>query len=203
MCAINNFPWSETAQILVATASLVISLFAYRLAKKISFKKTVKDRQFEVVSQFIRAFSSSMISISWQNYGGGGGSLFYLSYMRTEQFRNENANLFFDSKIIVQEDGFNNFNFISLIGDPFIPEELYVELNKFWYRSHEKIEDPQAAYKYLIICNHKEYSNPNYYVPLGNEFKNFKAFFDFINKIMDITNEWLDKHEASELKFRK
>jgi hypothetical protein len=116
MCALNNISFSDIAQTLVALASLVISILAYNLAKKISFKKTVKDKQFDVVSQFIQSFSSSLLSISWQTKNGGGGaSLFYLAHMRTSQFLKDNSKLFVDTKLIVQEDGFNNFNFISLI----------------------------------------------------------------------------------------
>lgn len=204
MCALNNISFSDIAQTLVALASLVISILAYNLAKKISFKKTVKDKQFDVVSQFIQSFSSSLLSISWQTKNGGGGaSLFYLAHMRTSQFLKDNSKLFVDTKLIVQEDGFNNFNFISLIWDPFLPEELYNELKKFWFHTDEKVEEPQSVDEYLIVSNHKDYSNPNYYIPKGNEFKDFKSFYDFVNKIMDITDAWLDKHEASDLKFRK
>ncbi|MCC7452785.1 MAG: hypothetical protein IT222_01360 [Crocinitomix sp.] len=208
MCVDDSFKWSDISQTLIAIASLVISLMAYLLAKKISFKKSVKDRQFEVVSQFMKAFSSSIITVSWQAYGGGGGSaLLYLTQLRSEKLMQEHSfighSIFtMDTKLIIQEDAFNHFIFMSLIGDPFLPEEIYVELKKLWFRSTEKIETPQVADTYLIICNNKDYLNPNYYVPQGDEFKDFKSFHKFINKIMDITNDWLDKHEASELKFR-
>lgn len=199
----NTISWSDIAQILIACASLVVSFFAYRLAKKISFKRTVKDRQFEVVSQFIRAFTSSLISISWQNSNrGGGGSLFYLSQMRSKKFLEENSDLMFDERLIIQEDGFNHFNFVPLIGDPFLPNELYEELRKFWYHGIEKINNPQSAESYLIICNHKDYSNPNYWHAKNPEFKNFRTFHAFINRIMNIADQWLEQYEASELKFK-
>ncbi len=203
MCVDNSFKWSDLVQTLIAIASLVISLMAYLLAKKISLKKTVKDRQFDLVSKFISAFTSSLISVSYQSDRGGGGSIFYLSQMRSEKFLKEQANLFIDTRIIIQEDGFNHFNFMPLIGDPFLPDELFVELKKFWFHAQDKINVPQAADKYLIICNHKDYSNPTYHTVKGNEFADFKSFYNFINRIMDITDDWLEKHDAPELKFKR
>jgi hypothetical protein len=199
----NNFSWSDTVTAIAAVASLTVSILTYLLAKKISFRRSVKDKQFEVVSQFIRAFSSSEITISYQHTNNGGGmAAFYLSQFRMSKFKKEFNDLFLATPITIQEDGFNNFNFIPLIGDPFLPEELFVELKKFWFYPERKIQDPQAQDTYLIICNHKDYNNPRYFLPKDQEFQTFEAFYDFINKIMEITNNWLDKHEASELKFR-
>lgn len=108
----------------------------------------------------------------------------------------------FDVRMIIQEDGFNHFNFVPLIGDPFLPKELYEELKKFWYQSTTKVSRPQFSDCYLIVQNYKDYSNPNYWQAKNPEFKNFLTFHTFINKIMDIADRWLEQHEASELKFK-
>lgn len=204
LCVQDNSAFITVGQLMLAAASLVVSIFAYRLAEKISFKKTIKDRQFDIVCQFVKSFSSSLIAISYKTSDGRHGiSSFYLPQFRSSKFKTDFPE-FFDSKnLIIQEDGMNHFNFVSLIGDPFLPRELFCEFKKIWYHTERKVDDPQSNYnEYIIISNHKAYDNPNYFMPKGIEFKDFESFFKFINNVMDKTNSWLDTHEATEMKFR-
>ncbi len=202
-CSNNNFSWKDFTQIILAITTVVISVLTYKLAKKISFKKTLKDRQFEVVCEFIKDFSSSLITISYQKPDGNGGiTSTYLSNFRSINFKKQNADIFECKNFIVQEDGFNHFLFMHLIGNPFLPIELSNELRKLWFHTEKRINDPMELGEYVIISNLNNYENKNYSMPKGKEFSDFESFYNFINNIMSIANDWLNKHEASDLNFR-
>jgi len=56
MCALNNISFSDIAQTLVALASLVISILAYNLAKKISFKKLLRTNSLMLLVNLFNHF---------------------------------------------------------------------------------------------------------------------------------------------------
>ena len=194
-------------QVLIALSSLIISIVALRLSRKVSLKKNLKEKQFELVCKLIKALSNETLLFNYQQSDGGGGTtLMYLYQFKAKNFK-EKYNYLFTRKhfLIYQQSGQLTFNFLKGMWNPLMPKTIFTELQKLWTTYNKDISESELhdLADYVIInCCHD--GNLNHYdIPREEVFKNFVSFYNQVNFLIETINEWLSKHEADDLKFRE
>ncbi len=195
---------TKIAQILVALSSLIVSIVALRLSRKVTLKKNLKEKQFELMCQFIESISSEMLLIKYKETNGdSAASLIALPRLRLKNFKQTHSHLFVSQKFIYYRNSVGmDYDFLKFRWNTLMPKTIAEELKKFNQGSGKKISEVQlqnlSDYLLIDFCP-EEYKI--YEFPKGNEFQSFESFHKFINTVFDKVDEWLREHGAEDLKF--
>ena len=86
---------TKIAQILIALSSLVVSVVALRLSRKVTLKKNLKEKQFELMCKLIEDISKEMLLIHCK-YKNGDSSTSFIAFpqLRLKNFRQTHSYLF-------------------------------------------------------------------------------------------------------------
>lgn len=197
---------SSLSDIMLSFATLLIGITTLILSVKISFRKTIKERQFELVYQLINDISKAQVFVSYQMANGSGGSeIFYLHHFYSPNFNKTFKHLLERKHFLIKNDAQLKFEFLKLIGHPLMPYEILFELQKFWTIPIKTLNESELVElkDYLIIDSLTAEKNPLYICAKIKEWQDFQSMYIFINKLFDTINKWLDKYDAKDLKFRK
>ena len=197
---------TKIAQILIALSSLVVSVVALRLSRKVTLKKNLKEKQFELMCKLIEDISKEMLLIHCK-YKNGDSSTSFIAFpqLRLKNFRqthsylfDSNTFLYFDSSIT------GNYNFIKARWNALMPKSIVNELNIFGQGIEKKITESSLKNlkSYVMIDFCAEEYQTNFY-PKGKEFESFESFVIFANHFFDKIDQWLESHGAEDLKFKR
>lgn len=197
--------FKDIAQVLIALSSLIVAIVALRLSRKATLKKNLKEKQFDLVFQLIKDFSSDIAIFRYQEPSGDGGTvLMYFYQFKSKKFRAEFDRLFRRRYFLFCNSVQLKFEFLKHTWNPLMPRPIFLEMRKFyttWEKNISQSELFDLADYTVLDCAHSGKEN-KYNSPKELEFKDFESFYNYINLIMDKINEWLDEHEAGDLKFR-
>jgi hypothetical protein len=197
--------FTKLLQLIVALSSLIVSIVALRLSRKVSLKKNLKDRQFDLVCQLINDISSEFMVFRVQYSDGNSSShIMYLYQFKTKDFKEKYKVFFVVKHFVYMNINKIAFKFLKHTWNPLMPKSITEKLQKLWVGGMSKripIEeiDNLGTYLALDFAHDEKYDEYN----LPNGFKNFEAFYSCIIELMTEINKWLSKHEAEELKFRE
>lgn len=196
---------TKIAQILVALSSLVVSIVALRLSRKVTLKKNLKEKQFELMCQLLESISNEMLLIKYKHKNGEiGTNLIALPNLRLKNFKETHRYLFESKKLVYYSSLTIDFDFLRFKWNTLMPKIIINELKKFNKARSEKISeiDLNNLEEYVLIdfcpTEHENYNFPN-----GKEFEDFESFHKFINLFFDKIDLWLQSHGAEDLKFSK
>lgn len=201
----DNFTGKDMVDTLIALSALAVSIVTYVVNKKISFKKTVKDRQLEVVYELIGLLSKNEINFMTRNKGNSsmdGMSLYHLTYTN---FKEKNPHLFNRNYMFFQADSYDGFNFLQLMGNPFLPDEIYTAIDSFYYKKPKQytFKEVEATEDYVALITMNQKTDVlNYYTSDIQTHKSFEDFHSLVVNLYKTVNNWLDKYEAGDLKFK-
>lgn len=195
----------DIAQILIAISALTVSIVTLVLNRKISFKKTVKDKQLEVIYELIGLLSHNEINFNCQvgneSFMSGLG-LYHLTHINIKEKRPE---LFNRKHFFFQADSFDSFKFLQLLGNPFLPREIYEVMNKFYY-SNPKLytyQQVQETKDFVALITMDQMTDKRNYFEAGSpDHKSFENFHKLVLELYNSLNTWLDKYDATDLKFK-
>lgn len=192
--------------VIFSCASLGMSITTLYFSRKISFKKTIKERQFEVVCELMKLLSKTSISFRWKENKGSSGistmffySFYHLNFQEKVKYLFERKNIYYQAKCF-------ELDFISLMGNSLLPTEIYDALDKLrpkqlFETSYEEIESTND-YVAMITLNQKTGDFPYHSTTLEGH-KTFDEFSKIIVEIFDTINNWLEQHDGKDLKFKK
>jgi hypothetical protein len=84
--------------------------------------------------------------------------------------------------------------------NPLLPKSIYKELRKFsTYGKRIKKDELNNFREYVYIDISPDGEITDYSMP--SMFIDFESLYNYINSVMEKINEWLDAHEAAEIKF--
>ncbi|MCE9540454.1 MAG: hypothetical protein K8R85_14735 [Bacteroidetes bacterium] len=192
--------------------TLTISILAFGLAlvtlilnRKISFKKTVKDKQLEVVYELLGLLGHNEINFMCQAENNSfmtGLGLYHLTYTNLKEKHKE---LFGRKHFFFQADCFDSFKFLQLLGNPFLPREIYNVMDKFYYSKTKlyTFDQVMETKDFVALITLGQMSNKmNYFEAGSTDHKTFENFHTLVIELYSTLNAWLDKYEAGDLKFK-
>lgn len=201
----DSFTGKDLVNTLIALSALTVSIVTYVINRKISFKKPVKDKQLDVVYELIGLLSKNEINFMSRDKGNStmaGMSLYHLTYVN---FKETNS-AFFDRKyMFFQADSYDGFNFLQLMGNPFLPPEIYTAIDSFYYQKPKQytFKEVEATENYVALITMNQKTDVlNYYTSDTSTHKSFEAFQALVINLYTTVNNWLDKYGAGELKFK-
>lgn len=192
--------------------TLTISILAFGLSlvtlivnRKISFKKTIKDKQLEVIYELIGLLGHNEINFLCQvqnNQFMTGLGLYHLTHTN---FKEKHPELFGRQYFFFQADSFDSFKFLQLLGNPFLPREIYNVMNKFYY-SQPKLytfEQVMETKDFAALITLGQMTDKRNYFSAGSaDHKSFENFHSLVLELYKTLNAWLDKYDAGDLKFK-
>jgi hypothetical protein len=197
----------DISSILLPLSSLVVAISAFVVSRKISLKKTIKDRQLDLVYELIESLSKATVNFSWKekdNLGGiSGMSLYHFIY---SNFKEKNKYLFDRKQIYYQANSFDDYTFRQLMGNPLLPGEIYAVLDRFSPRhttmfTFEQIEATNDFVAHITL--NKKTNELDYFSSNSSDLKTFNDFYNLVVELFDTTNTWLKKYGAHDLMFKK
>jgi hypothetical protein len=205
ICINNVSYFKDFAQLLIALSSLIVAVVALRLSRKTTLKKNLKEKQFDLVFQLIKDFSSDVALLRYQDQSGDGGTtLIYLYQFKSNKFKGDYDYLFKRKHFIFYNSIQSKFEFLKHTWNPLMPRPIFLELRKLYTTWDKNISESELfdLADFVVLDSAHDGNFNKYNQPKGQEFKDFESFYNYINLLMDKINEWLDEHEADDLKFR-
>ena len=193
----------DISQLIISLSALLLSIVAFKLSRKITFKKTIREKQFDIVSELINNFRNTFIVLSYQHSSRGGANVLFLSNLKDKDLKDKYPDLYDRKAFLISNNIQVHFKFLKLYESPFLPDSIKVEMVKFWTSSNKTISRIEVSEldDYIIldeVPNSPLYSNA-INIPTQEDFRSFENFQKFINHFIDTINEWLKKNDAKEL----
>ncbi len=192
---------SNISQALIALTSLIVSIIALRLSKKITLKRNLKDLQFDLIIELINNFSNETLFIHYKEIGGKEStSMTTFPEFKSTLFKKDYEHLFKPKYFLLTNSTENAFNFLRNRWNPLMPKSISKELKKFsTYGKLIHESELHSLKEYVFIDISPNGKVENYY--LLNTYTDFESFYIYINSIMDKINKWLDNHDTTDVKF--
>jgi len=193
--------------VLLPLSSLIVAITALVLSKKISFKKTIKDRQLDLIYDLIELLSKSEVNFYWKdNTHSGGISGMSLYHFIFANFTEKNKYLFDRNTMFYQVNSFEDYKFRRLMGNPLLPSEIYAVLDRFSPGNAEIVSFEEMEMTNDFVAHIKlgvNMKEARYQKSESKDLKTFEDFHNLVVEIFDTVNTWLKKYDATDLMFKK
>jgi hypothetical protein len=192
---------------IIAIVALAVSIISLMLSRSISFRRTVRNKQFDAVCELINDFATTPLMFTYvrDNGGDGGTDLMYFTHFKSPKFKERYKHLFSIKHLYIQNLPHLSFKFMQHYESRFIPQQIKNELQNFWlsYTTIKSEADLFELAPYVVLKDMENASMDSYVVSDDDRFKSMEGLHVFINHFMDTINRWLEKYRAEDLKFRK
>ena len=205
-CVSDGSIFKDYGSIIISLFALIVSSIALFLNHRIYFKKTVKEKQLELIYELIGILSKNGIELRVQSLGGPtemiGMSLYHFTYTN---FKEKHSNFFGRQNMFFQSDSFDCFKFLQLMSNPFLPEEIYTVMDKFYQIKPKQFTfaEVEATKDFTsLITLDQKIDALNYFKSDTANHKSFENIHTLVVELYTSVNTWLEQYGAGDLKFK-
>jgi hypothetical protein len=193
--------FNDISQILIALTSLFVSIIALRISKRISLERNLKDLQFDVVLELIKEFSKETLFIRYKEIDGEERTtMTTFPEFKSNSFKNEYSNLFKPKYFLLTNHSGYCFAFLKYQWNPLLPKSIRKELRKFSSLGQQVKRDELHNLPEYVFIDISPNGEIEYY-SFPTMFEDFKSFYNNVNTVMEKINEWLESHNAKDIRF--
>lgn len=196
--------------------SLITLLIAFKIFNRFSFKNKVLDKQFETVSSLIQVLQNFTISVHTKGIDDPNENYFSRGWrIKFFEFKNLKKNkgykeLFFDEDLLFTQEWYEQNPIIGFENNPFMPKAIAekIETFKIWLPTKANLNKyTKVTYIDLDQFDKNVVRNRENGLSLINNprelcFKNFETFYEMCKQLIDEIENWLQKHDATNLNLK-
>ena len=196
--------------------SIITLLIAFSIFNRFSFKNKVLEKQFETVSNLILILQNFTISIHTkgiddpnENYFSNGWRVKFFEFKNLKNSKNH-KDLFFDENLLFTNEWFEQNPLIGLENNPFMPKSIALKIEKFkiWLPTRANLNKYKKV-TYITLDEFDKSVNRDLkngsgliYNPHDLCFKNFETFNIMCKELIEETEKWLKKYDATNLNLK-
>lgn len=191
-----------------AVASLVGFLLAIVIARQISFKKQLREKQLEVVFLLVQELQNLEIHFAFRVDQGANNltvGTHWTYFLAMSTFKEQNRPRWVDAEkviLYVSEDFLYKSKLFEFVSNPFLPKNIAEALIKIYHRGGDQKEYNLMANEIYISAD-PEFDSHTYRKEISSYYQDLNAFIEASIEVKSEINKWLKKQNASDLNLRE